>query len=247
MFKYLLSTMCLVFSLALIAKPYVINVSEDVAYQMGKDKVLKSLTVIYKPLSITPELIFLPSKRGLNLLNEGEIDADAGRIDSAMSHYENVIQIPYPLSTIRLFIYCMKPQDCSLQEGSEHLIIKGTLITEQFCKKRQLYCNIVANDVSAFSALQKGYAPTLIANDRFSVGTLCASQIEQIYAKPITGQLKAYHYVHKKHADLVPKLTQSITALMSENVLQNSFQSLTDEANACGVKLTIIENLSLPE
>ncbi|BBN80130.1 hypothetical protein PA25_01150 [Pseudoalteromonas sp. A25] len=247
MIKYLCLAFSLFLSCALIAQSFVINVSEDVAYQMGKDKVRKSLEIIYAPLAIKPTLVFIPSRRGLSLLNRGEIDADAGRIDSAMISYENVLQVPYPLSTIRLFIYCIRPDDCMLSEGAEHLIVKGTVISELYCKKRRLKCNIVANDVSAFSALAKGFAPTLIANDRFSVGTLCASKIEEIYAKPLTGVLKAYHYVHKKHADLVPKLTESITALMSRNILQNSFQSLTDTASACGVKLTIMENMTLSE
>ncbi|WP_261594677.1 hypothetical protein [Pseudoalteromonas holothuriae] len=79
--------------------------SESVAYQMGKDTVLKSLRAIYHPLSINPTLIYLPTKRGLQLLNNGEIDADAGRIDKAMAGYTNLIKVPYPLSKFRLFIF----------------------------------------------------------------------------------------------------------------------------------------------
>ncbi|CAH9064574.1 hypothetical protein PSECIP111854_03485 [Pseudoalteromonas sp. CIP111854] len=210
------------------------------AYQMGKDTVLKSLRAIYHPLSINPTLVYLPTKRGLQLLNNGEIDADAGRIDKAMAGYTNLIKVPYPLSKFRLFIFCIKPKECVLNKQVGHLIIQGTLLSEQFCQNAQLSCNIVANDISAFSALQKSFAPTLIANDRFAVGTICASGIKEIYARPLTKELKAYHYVHKKHADLVPQLTQSIKKLMDKNLLQNSFQSLTGAAKGCALKVTML-------
>ncbi|WP_234401320.1 hypothetical protein [Pseudoalteromonas sp. T1lg23B] len=222
------------------AATYVINVSEGLAYQIGKDKVQTALREIYQPLSIDPTVVYLPSKRGLALLNNGEIDADAGRIDKAMASYDNLIQVPYPLSTVRLFIYCLKSKDCRPSEQVGHLIVQGTLISEQFCKKRQLSCNIVANDTSAFSALQKNYAPSLIANDRFAVGTICASGMTEIYARPLTEELKAYHYVHKKHADLVPKLTRSIKNLMDQNLLQGRFQSLMDAAKECDLKVTFL-------
>ncbi|CAM4265012.1 hypothetical protein [Pseudoalteromonas byunsanensis] len=241
--KLATSIICLLLSTSLWATSYVINVSEGLAYQIGKDKVHSALQEIYNPLSIEPSLVFLPSKRGLQLVNEGEIDADAGRIEQTMTAYQNLIQVPYPLSTVKLYIYCLNPLECVPDEQSGHLIIKGALISEQFCDKKQLSCNIVANDISAFTALQKNYAPSLIANDRFAVGTICASGMKEVFARPLTKDFKAYHYVHKKHADLVPKLTRSIKKLMDQNLLQNRFQSLTDAAKECDLKVTFLTKL----
>ncbi|BBN80131.1 hypothetical protein PA25_01160 [Pseudoalteromonas sp. A25] len=224
------------------ARPYTINASEGLAYELGQEKVIDAMNAIYAPLSITPEVIFLPSRRGLQLVDNGQLDAEAGRIEGAVHNYQNLIKISYPLSQTRLSIYCIQAQNCSATANSSAVTIQGGLIAQQFCKKQHLNCTQVMNDISAFKALEKHHAPAIIANDRFALATICESGLRKLYTRPLTKELPIHHYVHNKHAALVPKITKSIEQLVQSSALPNTFQSLSDAANECGVILTEIEN-----
>ena len=226
------------------ADTYTINASEGLAYQLGKEKVTNAMVAIYAPLLITPEVVFLPSRRGLQLVDNGQFDAEAGRIDGAINGYDNLIKIPYPLSKTRLSIYCVEAKHCVVDENMSAVTIQGGLMAERYCKLKRLNCDQVMNDISAFKAIEKGYAPAIIANDRFALGTLCQSGIRKLYSRALTKVYYVHHYIHKKHAALAPDIAKSIENLIKSNILPNTFQSLSDAAKACDVKLTVLDSAS---
>ncbi|CAH9065548.1 hypothetical protein PSECIP111951_03387 [Pseudoalteromonas holothuriae] len=245
MFQHLPLALVIFLCTSVNAQTYTINASEALSYQLGKEKVIYAMKAIYAPVSITPQLVFLPTKRGLKQVNEGILDAEAGRVDKAVTQYENLLKIPTPITKMRLSIYCLNKQDCKTNSQAGILVIQGGIMAARLCNKLNLNCNRVMNDVSAFKALQKGHAPALITNDRFALGTLCKSGLSQIYTKPLTQIYSIYHYVNKKHAELIPKLTQSIDYLIESKVLPGTFRSLSDAARHCNIKVITLTNQAL--
>ena len=66
---------------------YQINVSELVAYKLGKERITTLMQTLYAPLSIQPDIIILPAN-GLSYVNSGVCDAEAGRVDDVVTKYQ---------------------------------------------------------------------------------------------------------------------------------------------------------------
>ncbi|PCK31650.1 transporter substrate-binding domain-containing protein [Pseudoalteromonas piscicida] len=217
---------------------YQINVSELVAYQLGQQQIEQLMQKIYAPLGITPRLIILPSERGLEYVNEGVYDAEAGRTHAVAATYSNLLQVPEPLATVQMAVFCIKKEHCALSDQQDYVVIKGSLVTELVCKRKKLICNAVFNDVSVFQALQKGHVEQILADDLFALGTLCQSGLEKVYVRRLPdASYPIYHYVNVKHQALLPQLTKSIQRLNNNGESHTIFSTLEKHFSTCQGKV----------
>ncbi|MBQ4846646.1 MULTISPECIES: hypothetical protein [unclassified Pseudoalteromonas] len=233
--RTLLLIISVLFILPCNAKPYTINASEALSYQLGQQQVTAIMTEIYQPLNIVPEVIFLPSYRGLKNVDQGLLDAEGGRVDVVMTTYKNVIKIPTPIAQSQLAIFCLKPHSCQVNLKDPILRIHGNLIAEHYCAKKDLSCTAVQNDISAFQALVKEQANILLANSVFPSGSLCTAGIKKVYIKLLHAKPhRIYHYVHQRHVKLVSALDASIKALHHSGKLQALIDTLLQSFAKCG-------------
>ncbi|ESP91290.1 MULTISPECIES: hypothetical protein [Pseudoalteromonas] len=231
------------------AREFNINVSEGMSFHLGKAQIEKIFTEIYRPLNITPTFHYLPTQRGLEWVNSGRFDAEAGRVENAMTTFEQLLPIPTPLATVRLAVFCLKPELCHLNGEHGIIIIEGSLMTTQFCERTKLDCHPVHNNVSAFQALTRNHSDQLLATDHFSMGSLCDSGLSKIYMRilPFQGVL-IRHYIHKKHQALLPKLNDIIKDKVNSGEFTRFINRLNSEfANCDGeiIDLTAATNISL--
>ena len=93
-----------------------------------------SLTQVYGDAGITPRFIYYPSQRGLAMVNDGTLDAEAGRLESVAKNYPNLVKVEVPL-VISLYwlFFCLEPSECHMQgaknvawpagfEGAQHFL-----------------------------------------------------------------------------------------------------------------------------
>ncbi len=239
--KLALSTL-LLFFIHKAAFAYQINVSELVAYQLGQQQIAQLMQKIYAPLDITPTLVVLPSERGLEYVNQGFYDAEAGRTSAIANAYPNLLQIPEPLATVQMAVFCLKKEHCTLSTWQDYVVIQGSLITEQVCQRKKLTCNAVSNDVSAFQALEKGHVEQILADDLFALGALCQSGLAAVYVRRLRdASYPIYHYINRKHQDLLPKLTASIKQLNSSGERDTILSRLSESFATCHGKVIELE------
>lgn len=80
---------------------------------------------------------------------------------------------------------------CTINRDVSIILIHGSLISEYYCQRKRLNCTAVKNDVSAFKALVKSRAHTLLATNIFPAGALCASGLKRVYVRPLKDE--RYH------------------------------------------------------
>lgn len=222
------------FSSLSTANDYIINVSESASYHLGKSQVETLFNEVYKPLGIAPKYIYLPSKRGLEQVNSGLYDAEAGRFSIIAEQYQSLLMIPTPLTELRIALFCIEESLCQLDANQGFLTITGTLITEKFCQTKQLNCNTVINDESAFIALKKQHADAILGNSLFPRGTLCRSGLKKIYMRVVLGQsFPLHHFINKQHKTLFAPLNQSIINLKNSSEIAAIFNKIANEFSQC--------------
>ena len=218
-----------------IAKPYTINASEALSYQLGQQQVVAIMREIYRPLNITPHVIFMPSYRGLKHVNMGILDAEGGRVDIVMKKYKNIIKVPAPIASSQLAIFCLTEKACTINRDVSIILIHGSLISEYYCQHKRLNCTAVQNDVSAFQALVKSKAHILLANNIFPTGALCASGLKKVYVRLLKDErYPVYHYVHQSNERLVKQLNHSIKDLQKSGKLRALLEVLQRSFIKCG-------------
>ncbi|WP_138553207.1 hypothetical protein [Pseudoalteromonas rubra] len=224
------------------ANTYRINVSEALSYSLGKQQITAMFTEIYAPMGIRPEFEFLPSERGLQLVNDGELDAEAGRVGLVGARYPNLIAVPAPLSELRLMLLCTAPKYCELSNETDLAIIAGNLITVWYCEQHQLNCNPVQNNISAYQALSRGRVNRILVTDKYALGSLCESGLSTLYSKVADeSTFTVYHYVHKKHRALVPKLGAHIKAIRKSGQLKHYVSRLQNAFAHCQGQLISLD------
>lgn len=224
------------------ASTYRINVSEALSYSLGQQQITAMFTAIYAPVGIRPEFEFLPSERGLQLVNDGKLDAEAGRVGLVGARYSNLIAVPAPLSELRLMLLCTAPKFCELSAETDLAIISGNLITAWYCEQHQLNCNPVQNNISAYQALSRGRVNRILVTNKYALGSLCESGLSTLYSKVADkSTFTVYHYVHKKHHALVAKLSAHITAIRKSGQLKRYVSRLQNAFAHCQGQLISLD------
>lgn len=148
------------------------------SYQFGQQQVVAIMREIYRPWNIAPHVIFMPSHRGLKHVAIRMLDAEGERVDIVMGKYKissrslrqsqapNWRNPPYrkSLHNKPWCIYYINPWELNLW-----ILLSAQALKLYYCK----------NDVSAFKALVKSRAHTLLATNIFPTGALCASGLKK--------------------------------------------------------------------
>lgn len=150
----------------------------------------------------------------------------SGRLDGMMiaekeieQVYHDLLRVPVVLAKGSLVLYCKKELRCDIAVLNDmHNIvgvISGHSISANFMKKMSASIYELKSAENLGIMLSKGRLDyVLIVNEAQlgNIGDLDESQYQQaeIY------RTEAYHYIHKKHAKLIPQLTESLQAAIKK-------------------------------
>jgi len=191
-------------------------------YIIRSEIVLKILREAYSNLGMEIEFKEYPILRSTHYAHTGSVDGEIFKVNGVDKKYPNLIKIPVPLDTLELMVLTRKNSPLQATWPSLHRASIG-YFRGIFFIERQIETQNITN------------AKTLETNEQLikmvSLGRLEAGLIARItgvmllqknpannvmlHKHPIAAT-PVYHYLNKKHADLVPQLTE-ILHRMKEN------------------------------
>lgn len=223
---------------------YTINVAQSVAAGIAQEKVSDVLIELYRRVGITPNFVVLPSERGLRLVDSGEVDAEAARVLTIGLQYSHMLKVPTPMMTMHVSYYCLKQAVCAtFSEKTIFAIPKGSDVLIQFCDTHRLNCLRINNDESGFKSLNAGVADVFLAPDWIARVVMCNSvQRQFFYRKEPRLSQSVYHYVHKKHENLIPRLDAAMQGIVNEGVVARFSEFGLNSYKSCGAELFEVHN-----
>ena len=173
----------------------------------------------YGQIGIPIRFAELPAERSLLKANEGSLDGDVNRVAGIEKKYANLVMIPVPINTVE-HVVVTKNHEFTV-DGWERLkpysiaIRIGTKAVES---------GTAGLNVTAFPAYEKIFK--LVAQDRYEisvVGRITAMEYINRYRlkelkvlEPPLTRLPLYHYLHKKHLNIVEKITRSLQTMLQD-------------------------------
>lgn len=223
---------------SVVASDYVIAVNSAYSGSEAKDVVVNLFNTMYAPLGIEPEIRFYPSKRGLQLANLGQVDAEAGRVPLVAKRYADLIVVPEPMIEHKVAYFCLEKSYCQKDEHFRYAIIAGFQAGNAYCETNDLSCLYDQSHSFLSNALINKAVDALIGGKMSILNLLCNRGIERIYyrvAKDI--EIVSYHLIHKRHATFIEPLSSSIKSMHQSGAFDEFVEETTGLPANCGFQL----------
>ena len=196
-------------------RPYIVAYSETHPYSAG---LIAFLTEAYRRIGIAIEPHPYPPGRSVELANRGEVDSEAARVPDAMGQMNQLIAVPEPLAGNDTYVFTTGAQvpvdGWESLRGLRLCVMVGDLIT---MKRTQGMMREISHDGTAqFRMLASGRCEAAVSDgaawltiDRQHLGRF------RMMEKPLQS-FPVYHYVNRRHADLVQPLAKAFHTLHAE-------------------------------
>lgn len=174
------------------------------------------LSPIYRELGIELEVMALPSKRSLVFSNQGNVDGELLRIEGIEENYPNLIPIPITLYQLSAYAYTIhgktdfkQPEDILRFNVGMH---RGVQWEERFVGQFPRYVLRVGGTLNKFKLLTLDRVDYVISTEQ-RANEIISKHFNNDNIKRVSPMLKhinLIHYLHKKHAHLVPAISAAI-------------------------------------
>lgn len=165
----------------------------------------------------------LPGERSLIYANEGKMDGELYRKLGLDREYPNLLIIPIPLLTLELVIFSRGTS--FVVNGWESLrpytlgFMRGNKIAQQNTKGMKV--EPVPTMQQAFEKLMMGRTDLVLGHRASGMAVVRSLKLEGITVlEPPLASFPVYHYVHKKHAALVPELTRVLKQMEADKTIE---------------------------
>jgi len=176
----------------------------------------------YRRIGIDVAIKPFPTARSLVLSNNGITDGELLRVKNISDFYPNLLIVPIPLHKVQIEAYSLHkaPDIKGLQslKATKIGIIRGAKTLESSTKDMQRV--IAANHLQLFELLKKKRIEVAIASVNSAQSAMAQLQLaqEEVHHSPLK-DFPVYHFVHKKHRQLIPALTQALTDILQSSSL----------------------------
>lgn len=193
---------------------------------IGGDLAIVSKTVLetaYNRLGYEVTFTDLPPKRAFLESNNGEFDGETHRIEGIEKTFKNLIPIEIPINYLQLLIlskkYNIYIDSKDKLKGYSIGYQRGIIISENYVKG--LNGIAARDDIINLRKLAAGRLDFVVIVGTDARELLSNNQYPDIkILEPVVQTVKLYHYVHKKHADLVPKLTKILKEMEAKGEIE---------------------------
>jgi polar amino acid transport system substrate-binding protein len=173
-----------------------------------------------------------PGKRALQLSNSGRTDGEAHRIYDITSHgaYPNLIRIPECQQIIHDYAYATK--DIDISNGWPDLasynvaIRRGAAFLTKMSQKHALTTYELDTTEQLVKYLQTGRADIILSNPDEAHLVLGSEEIKDSTIRrlePPLSTLPIFTYLHKRHANLVPRVAATLHEMKLDGTYQRKF------------------------
>ncbi|WP_281560950.1 transporter substrate-binding domain-containing protein [Thalassomonas sp. RHCl1] len=193
------------------------------------------LKVIYQRLGIAVTFVELPGKRALVESSSGQLDAEAQRIYRIGELYPDLLRVPTSYMTWGVSVFSKKHNFkltgwLSLK-GYTVAMVRGMKYAEIGLRDAQVDNVVTLDDVGEMmkilAANRVDFAIASSFNGALQLKVLGIEDIGPL--SPELSQLKLYHYLHKKHRQLLSKIDAVIKSMKRTGELKKLQQKFINE------------------
>ncbi|MDT9000008.1 transporter substrate-binding domain-containing protein [Paucibacter sp. APW11] len=177
----------------------------------------------YRRLGHDIEVLAMPGERSLLSANAGETDGELYRRAGIERHYVNLMMVPVALQNYEIVAFSKNRQ--IVVNGWESLrpykvgFVKGIKIIEENTAGMQT--ETVATLQQAFTKLELGRSELILANRISGLASLRLHAVSGVHLlQPPLAVFPVYHYLHKRHQALLPRLSAVLRELEQERFIQ---------------------------
>ncbi|MDY0746535.1 transporter substrate-binding domain-containing protein [Paucibacter sp. R3-3] len=184
------------------------------------------LTEAFRRFGSTCDFVRLPLLRLIEMANDGAVDADIGRISEVAQRFPNLIMVPTPNCRTEVAVYGAMPDFATRTRssiaGMRIGIVRGVFVLDKYTQGMNL---VVVQDHFALT--------NMLMERRIDAAVAIYLDTEiQLRKKAIPGLVRWPYYwaaeplhvlVHKRHAELVPKLDGALAQMTKEGLTKRYY------------------------
>ncbi|MEJ2374409.1 MAG: transporter substrate-binding domain-containing protein [Pseudolabrys sp.] len=213
----------LLFSNFVSADPQTLTIAYPPEKNAFHDAAAAIIREAYQKLGIAIVFKILPGERSLQLSNDGVIDGELVRIAGIKKIYTNLIRIPVSHVTAEQMAF---GRDATIvingwQSLAPYKIAfhRGYKVAEENTKNMNRY--ETRTDEAAFRMVASGRMDLALAN-RFTGETIIhdLKLTNVVMLRPPVEVDPLFHYLNKKHADLVPQITAVLRRMEADGEIK---------------------------
>ncbi|MCP4352008.1 MAG: transporter substrate-binding domain-containing protein [Desulfobacterales bacterium] len=186
----------------------------------------------YKRSGIEAEIRHYPGERAVNMANHGKTDGEVFRVAGIDKQYKNLHMVPIAITGTEIVVFSkavnfqvkgwdsLKPYKISF--------LKGFKMAEAKTQGMKVFPTGALE--ALFKVLDKGRVDIVIESRIGGLSFIKKYGFTGI--KPLEPPLetvKVYHYLHKKHQYLVPRITKVLEEMDSKGILKEIKQNVINE------------------
>jgi polar amino acid transport system substrate-binding protein len=177
----------------------------------------------YRRLGLSIAVIKVPGERSLFSADHGQVDGELYRKLGMERDYPNLRIVPVPLLSYEIVIFTLGTS--FVVSGWESLrpftigFVKGIKIIEQNTQGMKL--EPTATMRQAFLKMSLGRSDIVVANRNSGLAILKELKMPEVKVlEPPLATFPVFHYLHKKHEALIPKLTLVLQQMQKEKLIE---------------------------
>lgn len=181
---------------------------------------LALLSLAYKELNYEIHLIDFSRKNALLAANNGVLDGQLGRDISIEAENKNLIRVNYVLFDYKLMLF-KNCQPNTLNMLQNVAILSGYPVQQHYLESTHFKGKVieVKNISTQLNLLAQKKVEGAIMLD-FVLPKANLELPETCMQKQLLNTFSLYHYIHKKHAELAPKLLAALKKLNNNGTTQ---------------------------
>ena len=188
------------------------------------------LTAVFKEIGLEAELLIYPTatERGMLNANEGIDDGLAMRVAGLEKQYPNLIRVPEEVTVNDFVALTLGPRFAtngweSLSSYVVSYIIGWKVFEQNVPKGREI---VLVRDADQLFGLLKAERADVVLYERWQgLAKSRAMNLAPKVLEPPLSHTRMYMYLHKKHADLVPRVSEALVKLKRNGSYQRIFDS----------------------
>ncbi len=195
----------------------------------------KEVVEAYRRLNLNVEIKELPGDRSLQSANLGETDGELYRRAELEAQYSNLIMVPVPLMNYEIVVFSHKVnfpvKDWESLRPYNVGFVKSIKAIED--NTRGMKIEVAPALRNAFLKMMVGRSDVVVCNRLSGLGMIKELGLTDVkLLSPALSIFPVYHYIHKKHAELLVKLTRELRQMQEDKTFEN-------------MQKTVIANLGL--
>ncbi len=197
------------------------------------DNISKEVLIeAYRKIGVDVRFLTLPPARALIMSNEGQLDGEMHRIKGIDKHFKNLVMVSIPINRIEVVVFTKKKAMNINRMSDLKPYLIGIKIGVKFAEEITQKMNVhkVVREEQLFKMLNNNRLDAVLSVHLVGLQTIRKLKFKRIYdLKPPLVTKKLYHYLHKKHQDIVPRITKSLKEMEKENSIQEIYKQRITE------------------